>query len=150
MFAPGAASLMQEFHQTSATLGTLVVPMYFLGFVLGPLAIAPLSELHGRLYICHASNVIFLGTTIGCALSTNVVMFLAFRFLAGFTGSAPLVHGGGTVADAMPREKRGVVTAIFAAGCLLGPLIGPSMGVSISSRAGWRWTFWVLSIFVST
>ena len=34
--------------------------IYFLGFTLGPLVIAPLSELYGRLYIYHACNVIFL------------------------------------------------------------------------------------------
>ena len=35
MFAPGAALLMKEFHQTSATVGTLAVTIYLLGFTLG-------------------------------------------------------------------------------------------------------------------
>lgn len=150
MFAPGASLLMKDFHQTSETLGTLVVTIYLLGFALGPLVIAPLSELYGRLYIYHACNVIFIAFTIGCALSTDVGMFLAFRFLTGCAGSAPLANGGGTVADVIPQEKRGAAMAIFAVGPLLGPVIGPIMGGFISQGVGWRWNFWVLAIIVSS
>ena len=150
MFAPGAPLLMKEFHQTSETLGTLAVTIYLLGFALGPLVIAPLSELYGRLHIYHACNVIFIAFTIGCALSTDVAMFLAFRFLTGCAGSAPLANGGGTVADVIPQDKRGAAMSIFAVGPLLGPVIGPIMGGFISQGVGWRWNFWTLAIIVSS
>jgi MFS family permease len=125
MYAPGAALLLADFHSTNTTVGALTVTMYLLGFALGPLVIAPLSELYGRLIVYHVCNVLFLAFTIACAVSPDVGMFLAFRFIAGCAGSAPLTIGGGTVADVIPQEKRGAAMAIFAVGPLLGPVIGP-------------------------
>lgn len=150
MFAPGASLLLEEFHETSSIIGTLTVTIYLLGFATGPLFIAPLSELYGRLYIYHVCNLVFIAFTIGCALSKNVAMFVVFRFLTGCAGSAPLANGGGTVADVIPQEKRGAALAIFAVGPLLGPVIGPVMGGFISQGAGWRWNFWVLAMIVSS
>jgi multidrug resistance protein len=140
---------MEDFQSTNTTIGALTVTIYLLGFALGPLLIAPLSELFGRLKIYHICNGVFLSFTIGCALSTNVGMFMGFRFLTGCAGSAPLTIGGGTVADVIPQEKRGAAMGIFAVGPLLGPVIGPIMGGFIAQNIGWRWTFWVLAIVVS-
>lgn len=87
MFAPGAALLADEFHITSSTVVTLTVSIYLCGFALGPMFIAPLSELYGRLVIYHACNVVYIGFIIGCALGKDTAMFLAFRFLAGCAAS---------------------------------------------------------------
>ena len=141
---------MRHFHQTSSTIATLTVSIYVLGLAIGPLVVAPLSELYGRLILYHVCNFLFLVFTIACAVSTNVGMFLAFRFLCGCAGSAPLTLGGGSIADIMPQEKRGTAMAVFAVGPLLGPVIGPIMGGFIAQAIGWRWIFWVLAIFVST
>lgn len=148
MFAPGAAQLMAEFHSTSSVLGTLSVTIYLLGFVTGPLLIAPLSEIYGRLPIYHACNIIFLAFIIGGALSTDLATFLVFRFITGCAGSAPLTIGGGTVVDVVPQESRGAAMAVFAMGPLLEPVIGPTIGGFVTEYAGWRWAFWVLAIMV--
>lgn len=97
MFAPGAAALAQEFHITSSTVSSLTVSIYLCGFALGPMFIAPLSELYGRLVVYHTCNVIYIGFIVGCALGKSTAMFLVFRFLAGCASSGPLTVGGGTV-----------------------------------------------------
>jgi MFS family permease len=122
MYAPGAASLAQEFHITSPTVVSLTVSIYLCGFAIGPMFIAPLSELYGRLVIYHIGNVIYIGFTIGCALATSTGIFLAFRVLAGCAASGPLVVGGGTVADVVPPEQRARAMSIFIVGPLLGPV----------------------------
>ena len=141
---------MEDFNSTNETVATLTVTIYLLGFALGPPIIAPLSELYGRLIVYHVCNGLFLAFTIACAVSSNVGMFLAFRFITGCAGSAPLTIGGGTVSDVIPQEKRGAAMAIFAVGPLLGPVIAPVIGSFIAQGLGWRWTFWVLAIFVSS
>jgi multidrug resistance protein len=149
MFAPGAPLLARELSITSSTVGTLTVSIYILGFALGPLVLAPLSELYGRLVIYHACNAIFMTFTLGCALSTNVGMFLAFRFLAGCAGAAPLTIGGGSIADMFVPEKRGAAMGSWAAGPLLGPMLGPIIGGFVAQAIGWRWAFWIILILVS-
>jgi MFS family permease len=39
---------MNHFGTTDETLGAFMTTIYLLGYVFGPLAIAPLSEMYGR------------------------------------------------------------------------------------------------------
>ncbi|CAH0043434.1 unnamed protein product [Clonostachys solani] len=149
MFAPGAATLANDFHITSSTITSLTVSIYLCGFAIGPMVIAPLSELYGRLMIYHVCNVMYIGFTIGCALSKNTGMFLAFRFLAGCASSGPLTVGGGTVADVVPPAQRGSAMSLFYVGPLLGPVLGPIAGGFVSESIGWRWTFWIITILAA-
>ncbi|KAK4546145.1 hypothetical protein LTR36_002282 [Oleoguttula mirabilis] len=146
MFAPGVPEVLADFHTTSDNLATFVVSVYLLGFAMGPLLVAPLGELYGRLPVYHACNVGFICWTVACALATNMNMLIGFRFLAGCWGVAPLTNGGGTIADLMAPEKRGSAMAIWAIGPLLGPVIGPVAGGFLAQAEGWRWIFWVLAI----
>lgn len=75
-------------------------------------------------------------------------MLLAFRFLAGCAGAAPLAVGGGTIADMISPEERGKYMALFSVGALIGPVLGPVAGGFLTEAAGWRWTFWLLVIIV--
>lgn len=122
MYAPGATSLAKEFHITNSTIVSLTVSIYLCGFAIGPMVIAPLSELYGRLVIYHVCNVTYIVLIIGCALSKNTGMFLAFRFLAGCSASGPLTVGGGTIADVVPPSHRGKAMSLFSLGPLLGPV----------------------------
>ena len=121
MFAPGAAAVAKDFNITSPTIVSFTVSIYLCGFAIGPMFIAPLSELYGRLPVYHICNVVYIGFIVGCAFATNTGMFLAFRFLAGCAASGPLAVGGGTVADVVPPAQRGRVMSVF----FLGPLLGP-------------------------
>ena len=150
MFAPGVPEVMTEFHSTNTTLAGFVVSVYVLGYAFGPLIIAPLSELYGRLPVYHVSNILFVVFTVACAVASNLNMLIGFRFLQGTFGSTPLTIGGGTIADMIVQEKRGAVMAIWALGPLMGPVIGPVAGGYLSQGKGWRWVFWVIAMAVST
>jgi multidrug resistance protein len=149
MLAPGVELVMEDFNTKSTTFATFAVSIFVLGFACGPLFLAPLSELYGRVIIYNVTNVLFLGFTIMCAVSQNESMLLAARFLSGFAGVATITIGSGTIADIMPREKRGKAVSIWSVGTILGPMVGPIIGGYVAQVAGWRWMFWVISIAVS-
>lgn len=149
MLAPAVQQVMNDFKTTSTTFATFVVSVFVLGFACGPLLLAPLSELYGRVAIYNITNVLFLGFTIVCACSRNTAMLLAFRFLSGFAGVATITVGSGTIADIMPREQRGKAVSVWSVGTILGPMVGPVIGGYVTEVAGWRWIFWVSSIAVS-
>jgi multidrug resistance protein len=148
MFAPAVPQLMAEFQSTNTEFAALVVSVYILGFASGPLVIAPLSELYGRLYVYHICNILFIAFTVSCAVSPSLSALIGFRFIAGCAGSSPLTLGGGTVADVIHPEKRGVAMALYVLGMLLGSVLGPVVGGFLSQAKGWRWIFWVLAIAV--
>lgn len=149
MLAPGVELVMKDFDTNSTTFATFVVSIFVLGFACGPLLLAPLSELYGRVIIYNVSNVLFLCFTILCAVSQNQSMLLTFRFLSGFAGVATITIGPGTIADIIPRETRGKAVSVWSVGTILGPMIGPIIGGYVAEVAGWRWMFWAISIPVS-
>ena len=124
MFAPGVPQVQDEFHNYDLEIASFVVSVYVLGYALGPMVIAPLSELYGRLPLYHSCNVLFVAFTIACAKSTSMGMLIAFRLLAGIVGSCPLTIGGGSLADMIKQEKRGGAMAIWAMGPIMGPVVG--------------------------
>lgn len=137
---------MTDFGSDSLTLASFVVSVYVLGFAAGPLLLAPLSEIYGRVPIYHIGNVGFVAFNVGCALAPSLNALIVFRFFSGTFGSAPLTNGGGTIADMVEQSKRGAAMAAFTVGPLLGPIIGPVAGGFLADAEGWRWTFWLLAI----
>lgn len=111
---------MKEFGRNDNLLASLVLSVYVLGFGVGPTLLAPLSEFYGRVVIYHATNVLFLLFTLACGLSQDIGMLVAFRFLAGCAGAAPLAIGGGTIVDLVEVKMRGRVMTVFSMGPLLG------------------------------
>lgn len=140
---------MAEFHSTNEELGSLVVSIYLLGFAAGPLVIAPLSEMYGRLPLYHSCNTIFAAFTVACAVAPSMNSLIALRFLQGCAGSAPLAIGGGTITDLIPQERRGAYMGIYSLGPTLGPVIGPVAGGFLTGAKGWRWLMWLLLMIVS-
>ncbi|KAH7014407.1 bicyclomycin resistance protein [Microdochium trichocladiopsis] len=146
IFAPGVPEVMNEFQSGSLLLASFVVSVYLLGFAFGPLLIAPLSEIYGRVIVYHVTNVGFTIFCVACALSPSLNALIVFRFFCGIFGCASVTNGGGTIADMIRQESRGVAMSLYSIGPLLGPIVGPVAGGFISQSLGWRWAFWVLAI----
>ena len=123
-----------------------MVSIFVLGFAVGPLVAAPLSEIYGRQPAYLLSNLFFVIFTVACAVSSNLGMLVAFRFLAGCAGGTPTTVGGATIGDMFPKEKRGAALAMWGLGAQLGPIIGPIIGGFLSQAKGWRWLFGLQAI----
>jgi MFS family permease len=131
--APATARIMSEFHSTDDLLAGFVTSVQLLGYVCGPLVIAPLSELYGRNPVYHCCNVIFLVFNIACAKAPNLASLIVFRLIAGIGASCPVTIGAGTIADIISREKRGLAMSSWIIGPLLGPTTGPISMFSFSA-----------------
>ncbi|KAF2802402.1 MFS general substrate transporter [Mytilinidion resinicola] len=146
VISPASADVMKTFHSTNETLGAFVTTVYLLGYVFGPLVIAPLSELYGRAILYNICNFIFLIFNIACALANNLGALIVFRLLAGIAASCAITLGPGTVADMTPVEKRGLAMVGLYMGPLVGPTFAPLAASYLAEAKGWRWIFWLISI----
>lgn len=117
---------------------------------IGPLVLAPLSEMYGRLLLVLCSNILFTLSHVGAALAPNIGQLLAFRLLSGIGASPGLSVGSGVIADLFDVHERGVANAVLTFASVLGPVLGPIIGGVITQRASWRWIFWVLTIACGT
>ncbi|KAK9245626.1 major facilitator superfamily domain-containing protein [Lipomyces tetrasporus] len=145
MFAPGVPSLMEEFNESNSTLASFVVSIYILGFALGPLVVAPLSEMYGRSIVYKVSTFMFTAFTIGAGECNNFASMFVLRFLSGLVGSTSIALGSGSVVDVIPIEKRGKYMSLYILGPVMGPAIGPVIGGFLSA-VSWRWVFRVIGI----
>ena len=108
--------MMHDFNNSSDSLSSLTVSIFVLGYVLGPLIVAPISELYGRVFVLFPAYLVFLVTLAVCAASTNLIEFLVIRVLMGFGAIAFLTVGPAVVADVVPREQRGRAVSVLTSG----------------------------------
>lgn len=148
MYAPNIADAQRELKSNNDTLATFSLTIYILGFGLGPLLFAPLSELYGRAVVYRACLSIFLVCTAGCAVSSSIEMLVAFRFAAGCFGAAPVAIGGAVVGDLFETNERGTAMSVYQAGQIISAVVGPPFGGLVGSYANWRWVFWAVCIAV--
>ncbi|EAW12568.1 MFS transporter [Aspergillus clavatus NRRL 1] len=145
-YTGGIEQIMEDFH-VGSEVATLGVSLFVLGFAIGPLFFAPMSELWGRQ---HLFIISYCGLTIFNAAGAgakNIESLIIFRFLAGAFGSSPLTNAGGVIADLFPASHRGLAMSIFAAAPFLGPVLGPVIGGFLGLGAGWQWVMGFLAIF---
>lgn len=145
-YTGGIRQIIEQFgvNQEVATLG---VSLFVLGFAIGPLLWAPLSELYGRQIVFIATYGALSILCAGAAGSQNIQTLISLRAFAGAFGSSPLTNAGGVIADLFPAEQRGLATAFFAAAPFLGPTLGPIVGGFVGEAEGWRWIMGLMAIF---
>lgn len=113
---PGGTSvhLRSYFSITNPLLATLPTSIYLVGYVVGPLLFAPLSERFGRKPMILLSHALFTCATIGCALSPTFEVLVFFRALAGVGGATPISLIGGVYSDLYTDQRvRGCATAAY-------------------------------------
>ncbi|TBU32694.1 MFS polyamine transporter [Dichomitus squalens] len=146
MMAPASDQIAQQFGITNSAVIALLTSIFVAAYAFGPLFLGPMSELYGRSRVLQLANLWYLAWNLGCAFAQNTGQLIAFRFLAGLGGSAPLSIGGGLIGDVWKAEERGQAIAVYSLAPLLGPVIGPTCGAWIAQRSTWRWVFWSTTI----
>lgn len=146
MVAPALGTISAEFGITNTAQQELILSIFILAYAIGPLFLGPLSELYGRVRVLQCANAFYFVFNLACGFAQNKGEMMAFRFLAGLGGSAPLAIGGGLLSDCWKAEERGRAIAIYSLAPLLGPAVGPIAGGFITENTTWRWVFWATCI----
>ncbi|KAJ9138909.1 MFS multidrug transporter [Pleurostoma richardsiae] len=150
MTAPALEAIGKDLNITDSFERALSLSIFVLAYAIGPLLWGPLSELYGRVVVLQCTNLFFLFFNLGCGLARTKSQLIAFRFLAGFGGSAPLAIGGGVLSDVFTAEQRGRAMSLYSLMPLLGPAVGPIAGAYITQGANWRWVFYATTIADAT
>ncbi|KAI9645771.1 MFS siderochrome iron transporter 1 [Ciborinia camelliae] len=145
-YTGGIDQILETFNIGTEVI-ILGVSLFVLGFAIGPLLWAPLSELYGRQVLFIGTYAMLTAFNAGAAGAKNIQTLLIMRFFAGAFGSSPLTNAGGVIADMFSAAHRGVAMSIFAAAPFLGPVIGPIVGGFLGDSEGWRWVEGLMAIF---
>lgn len=78
-----------------------------------------------------------------CGASMSLNEIVIFRLLQGIMGASLVPLSQAILADIFPPEERGKAMAIWGAGIMVGPILGPTLGGYLTDVASWRWTFYI-------
>ncbi|KAH8889096.1 MFS general substrate transporter [Thozetella sp. PMI_491] len=146
MTSSSANVIMESFNSDNEQLAAFVTSVFILGYALGPLVIAPLSEMYGRVPLYQGCGVLFLIFNIACAVANSLGSLIVYRLLAGAAASCPLTIGAGSISDMVSKERRGSAMALWMIGPIFGPTLGPLICAFLTEAKGWRWNFWLMAI----
>ncbi|KAG1831698.1 major facilitator superfamily domain-containing protein [Suillus subluteus] len=122
----------ETFH-VSQEVTVLGISLFVVGLGSGPLLVGPLSEVYGRNIVYQISYALFFIFTFPVVFAPNIAVFLVFRLITGFCGSAFLSVAGGSVSDMFPNSSIASPMAVYTISPFIGPVAGPHLY--------WEWTY---------
>jgi DHA2 family multidrug resistance protein len=102
-----------------------------------------LSDRLGRKELFLASVVGFVVFSMLCGIAWSLETMVAFRLMQGVFGAAIVPLAQTFLLDINPRERHGQAMAIWGAGIMVGPIIGPTLGGWLTESFNWRWVFFI-------
>ena len=122
-YAPGTAQVAAEFG-VSTQVAILGTSLFLVGFGIGPLLWAPLSEVYGRRVAVFGPMVVAACFSFGSGASKDFQALMVTRFFGAFFASAPVTNTGGVLGDLFGPEMRGIAMAGYAMAVVAGPALG--------------------------
>src|SRR3954468_22376985 len=100
-----------------------------------------LADKVGRKPLFIWAVIAFTIASLACAAAQNLTEMVAFRAIQGVAGAFIVPLAQATLFDINPREKHGNAMALFGAGVMIGPILGPVLGGWLTDSYDWRWVF---------
>jgi DHA1 family bicyclomycin/chloramphenicol resistance-like MFS transporter len=143
---PGLPAIAAALHaspgQLQATLSAFV-----LAFGIGQLILGPLSDRYGRRPVLLGGMLLFTLSGIGCAVTSDPALLIAFRLLQGFGACAGTVCARAVAQDiSTDRASATFRQAVLSAVNGIAPVIAPLLGALILATLGWRPLYGVLAV----
>ncbi len=88
------------------------------------------------------STILFAMASLLCGMSFSLSSLIAARLLQGVVGASMIPLSQTLIMRIFPKKKRGIGMAIWTMTLILGPILGPVIGGTITDVASWRWCFY--------
>jgi sugar porter (SP) family MFS transporter len=141
--------LTEVFHLSAGALG-LTVSIALWGTVAGAVGAGPLGQKIGGREALRVMAVLYLVSSLGCALAWNWPMLLGFRFIGGLGIGGSSVLGPVYLAELAPARLRGRLVGLFQINIVAGILLAYASNYAVARLVdggnAWRWQFGVATI----
>lgn len=146
IYLPAMSDIGLQLNATSSYV-TNTLTSYMLGYSLSLLLAGVLADVCGRRFICIAGVSIFFVSSIGCYFASTIEQLIILRFFQALGGGCGTLLARVIVRDLYDQQSQVRVLSYLAAGMVVSPIFGPSMGAFINSYYDWRAIFLLLAIY---
>jgi DHA2 family multidrug resistance protein len=102
-----------------------------------------LADKVGRKPLFVWAVIAFTIASVLCAMAQNLPEMVLFRIVQGIAGAFLVPLAQSVMFDINPPENHGRAMALFGAGVMIGPILGPVLGGWLTESFNWRWVFLV-------
>jgi len=102
-----------------------------------------LAARYGRRQIFAIMIAGFTIVSMLCGAADSILEMVLYRTLQGIFGAALVPLSQSVLLDIYPTERHGEAMAIWSAGVVLGPIVGPTLGGWLTDEYGWRSVFYI-------
>ncbi|SMC17667.1 MFS transporter, DHA2 family, multidrug resistance protein [Andreprevotia lacus DSM 23236] len=134
---------MQGALQASQDQITWVLTSYIVAAAIATPLTGWLCGRYGRKQVFLMAVVGFTVASALCGLAESLVQIVLARLLQGIFGAALVPLSQAVLLDINPREKVGQAMALWGAGIMVGPIMGPMLGGWLTDAYDWRWVFYI-------
>ena len=148
LYLPAIPYMIVDLGGTTSD-GQLTLSVFMVGLALGQLVFGPLSDHFGRIPVVRAGTLLFLVTSVLCALAADFGVMWAMRGLQGMAAASGPVIARAMVRDRYEGNRAAQVMSTLSAAMAIIPMIAPSIGALILQFAAWPAVFVALAVFAA-
>jgi MFS family permease len=141
ILAAGFNNVAATYHVTTPQVA-LTTGLYMMGLGVGSVIASPTAILFGKRPVYLVSAVVFIVTSIWCALSPSYASLVVARVFQGISVSPVECLPSATVAEIFFLHERAYRLGIYTLLLLGGKNLVPLVSAAVIQSFGWRWVFW--------
>ena len=145
MYASALPDLQKDLA-TTASLTQLSITSCLFGLAFGQILFGPLTDQIGRKKPTLISLLVFAFSSLGLALSPNILVFIGLRLIQGLAGSVGIVTSKAMCSDIFTGKEFAHYFYLLMAVNSIFPVIAPTIGGFFLLLGDWRLIFITLAL----
>jgi MFS transporter, DHA1 family, multidrug resistance protein len=140
MYLPAMPVMEKVFHASTAAV-QLTMVTFLIGFALGQSLYGPITDRFGRKPPLYASLVLFIASSLACAMAPSIRVMSVFRLLQAVGACGGSVMSRAMVRDLFPPEDMRKIFSMLILVLGVSPVIAPLIGSYLLVWFGWNAAF---------
>lgn len=144
MYLPGFPAIAENL-ETDISQIQLSLTSYLVGIAIGQLFYGPLLDRFGRKKPLYVGLVLYILTSIACAVVNSADQLIVARFFQAIGGCVGMVSAQALVRDIFPVNKTAQMLSLLTLVIAISPMVAPTVGGYVTAHFGWKAVFLVLA-----